>query len=79
MATNRAPRTSSPPAPSAGPWGFLAERWELVTLAVLAIAPLVIPALGGALGVIAHLSSLSTAAVPASLPAQDAFIALKRL
>jgi hypothetical protein len=33
-------------------------------------------ALGGALGVIAHLSSLYTAAVPASLPAQDAFIAL---
>ena len=50
MANNRAPRTSSPPAPSAGPWGFLAERWELVTLGVLAIAPLVIPALGGALG-----------------------------
>ena len=50
MATNRAPRTFSPPAPSSGPWGFLAERWELVTLAVLAIAPLVIPALGGALG-----------------------------
>ena len=39
MATNRVPRTSSPPAPSAGPWGFLAQRWELVTLAVLAIAP----------------------------------------
>ena len=50
MASHRALRTSSPPAPSAGPWGFLAQRWELVTLAVLAIAPLVIPALGGALG-----------------------------
>ena len=50
MATNRSPRTSSPPAPSTGPWAFLAQRWELATLAVLAIAPLVIPALGGALG-----------------------------
>ena len=29
---------------------FLRERWDLVTLAVLAIAPLLIPALGGALG-----------------------------
>jgi branched-chain amino acid transport system permease protein len=29
---------------------FLRQRWELVALAVLAIAPLVVPALGGALG-----------------------------
>ena len=29
---------------------FLRERWELVTLGVLALAPLVVPALGGALG-----------------------------
>jgi branched-chain amino acid transport system permease protein len=29
---------------------FLRERWELVTLVVLALAPLFIPALGGALG-----------------------------
>jgi branched-chain amino acid transport system permease protein len=30
--------------------GFLRERWDLVALGVLAIAPLVVPALGGALG-----------------------------
>jgi branched-chain amino acid transport system permease protein len=29
---------------------ILREKWELVTLAVLAVAPLVVPALGGALG-----------------------------
>ncbi len=29
---------------------FLRERWDLVTLCVLAVAPLVVPALGGALG-----------------------------
>ena len=29
---------------------FLRERWDLVALAVLALAPLVLPALGGALG-----------------------------
>jgi branched-chain amino acid transport system permease protein len=28
----------------------LRQRWELVALAVLAVAPLVVPALGGALG-----------------------------
>ena len=30
--------------------GFLRERWEIVALCVLAVAPLVVPALGGALG-----------------------------
>ena len=29
---------------------WLRERWEIVALAVLALAPLVVPALGGALG-----------------------------
>ena len=38
-------------APSwAGMRDFLQERWDLVALAVLALAPLVVPALGGALG-----------------------------
>ena len=44
---------SVPPSPSASPGGlldFLASRWEIVTLLVLAVAPLVVPALGGALG-----------------------------
>jgi branched-chain amino acid transport system permease protein len=31
-------------------WGWVSERWEVVVLAVLAVAPLVVPALGGALG-----------------------------
>ena len=34
----------------AGMRDLLRERWELVALAVLAVAPLVVPALGGALG-----------------------------
>ena len=38
------------PLESSGPWSFLAQRWEWVTLAVLAVAPLCLPALGGALG-----------------------------
>ena len=38
------------PAAADTPWSFLTQRWELATLAVLAIAPLVVPALGGALG-----------------------------
>ena len=50
MSTNRSSRTPVPSDPSTGPWAFLAQRWELATLAVLAIAPLLIPALGGALG-----------------------------
>ena len=29
---------------------FVRERWELVALVVCAVAPLVVPALGGALG-----------------------------
>ncbi len=31
-------------------WDFVRERWDLITLAVLAAAPLFVPALGGALG-----------------------------
>jgi hypothetical protein len=31
-------------------FAFLRERWDLVALVVLALAPLVVPALGGALG-----------------------------
>ena len=34
----------------AGMWDFVRERWDLVALVVLAVAPLVVPALGGALG-----------------------------
>ncbi|MCX7413936.1 MAG: branched-chain amino acid ABC transporter permease [Planctomycetia bacterium] len=34
----------------AGVLAWLRERWEIVALAVLALAPLVVPALGGALG-----------------------------
>ena len=34
----------------AGIRAFVRERWDLVTLVVLAVAPLVVPALGGALG-----------------------------
>ena len=41
---------SVPPAPPGGVGGFLASRWEIVTLVVLAVAPLLVPALGGALG-----------------------------
>ena len=42
----------------AGMRDLLRERWELVALAVLAVAPLVVPALGGALGTIAVILSL---------------------
>jgi len=47
---NHVPKTppTSPPPGALG--GFLTQRWELVALAALAIAPLVVPALGGALG-----------------------------
>ena len=38
---------SVPPAPPGGVGGFLASRWEIVTLVVLAVAPLLVPALGG--------------------------------
>ena len=31
-------------------WEWISERWEVVVLAALAVAPLVVPALGGALG-----------------------------
>ena len=47
---NPVPQTP-PTSPPRGALGrFLAQRWELVALAALAIAPLVVPALGGALG-----------------------------
>lgn len=31
-------------------WGWISQRWEVVVLALLAVAPLVMPPLGGALG-----------------------------
>ncbi|MFM7077238.1 MAG: branched-chain amino acid ABC transporter permease [Planctomycetaceae bacterium] len=47
-----APPPSAAPLPPrpAGVGGWLASRWELVALVLLAAAPLCIPALGGALG-----------------------------
>ena len=45
------PATPSATAASrAGAVAFLRERWDFVALVALAIAPLVVPALGGALG-----------------------------
>jgi branched-chain amino acid transport system permease protein len=47
----RNPDEALPEATAAGRLGgFLRERWDLVALGVLAVAPLVVPALGGALG-----------------------------
>ena len=45
-----APAVPSPAARSGGLLALLASRWEIVTLLLLAVAPLVVPALGGALG-----------------------------
>ena len=50
MATPTDSRAAPKPASDPGVWDFLTQRWELLTLALLALAPLFLPALGGALG-----------------------------